>query len=161
MYCREQQLEGEGESLGEKETKKVVKTKQTIIKEESKEDGASASSDVAALANLESEEDEDDAMRNLLELGDEDEDGILVNIDDENPGSVLAEDLGTQKGVAVIVGGAGGSDKPTITDKEFYKAMQKVKDRGTNAVPPKKSASAYILFGKEVSNERLYFQSEP
>lgn len=29
--------------------------------------------------------------------------------------------------------------------------MQKVKDRGTNAVPPKKSASAYILFGKEVS----------
>jgi hypothetical protein len=47
------------------------------------------------LANLESEEDEDDAMRNLLELGDEDEDGILVNIDDENPGSVLAEDLGT------------------------------------------------------------------
>ena len=59
--------------------------------------------------------------------------------------------------MAVIVGGAGGSDKPTITDKEFYKAMQKVKDRGTNAVPPKKSASAYILFGKEVSNERLYF----
>jgi hypothetical protein len=39
----------------------------------------------------------------------------------------------------------------TITDKEFYKAMQKLKDRGTNAVPPKKSASAYILFGKEVS----------
>ena len=30
--------------------------------------------------------------------------------------------------------------------------MQKLKDRGTNAVPPKKSASAYILFGKEVSN---------
>jgi hypothetical protein len=43
---------------------------------------------------------------------------------------------------------AGG---PTITDKEFYKAMQKLKDRGTNAVPPKKSASAYILFGKEVT----------
>lgn len=39
-----------------------------------------------------------------------------------------------------------------ITDKEFYKAMQKLKDRGTNAVPPKKSASAYIIFGKEVSN---------
>jgi len=38
----------------------------------------------------------------------------------------------------------------TITDKEFYKAMQKLKDRGTNAVPPKKSASAYIIFGKEV-----------
>ena len=40
----------------------------------------------------------------------------------------------------------------TITDKEFYKAMQKLKDRGTNAVPPKKSASAYIIFGKEVSS---------
>lgn len=39
----------------------------------------------------------------------------------------------------------------TITDKEFYKAMQKLKDRGQNAVPPKKSASAYIIFGKEVS----------
>ena len=42
-------------------------------------------------------------------------------------------------------------DKRIITDKEFYKAMQKLKDRGTNAVPPKKSASAYIIFGKEVS----------
>ena len=40
--------------------------------------------------------------------------------------------------------------KPPITDKEFYKAMQKLKDRGQNAVPPKKSASAYIIFGKEV-----------
>ena len=40
--------------------------------------------------------------------------------------------------------------KGSITDKEFYKAMQKLKDRGTNAVPPKKSASAYIIFGKEV-----------
>jgi hypothetical protein len=40
----------------------------------------------------------------------------------------------------------------TITDKEFYKAMQKLKDRGTNALPPKKSASAYIIFGKEVSS---------
>lgn len=37
-----------------------------------------------------------------------------------------------------------------ISGKEFYKAMQKVKDRGLNAVPPKKSASAYIIFGKEV-----------
>lgn len=49
---------------------------------------------------------------------------------------------------------SGGGDQPglTITDKEFYKQMQKLKDRGTNAVPPKKSASAYILFGKEVSD---------
>ena len=28
--------------------------------------------------------------------------------------------------------------------------MQKLKDRGNHAVPPKKSASAYIIFGKEV-----------
>ncbi len=33
--------------------------------------------------------------------------------------------------------------------------MQKLKDRGNNAVPPKKSASAYILFGKEVSKYLL------
>jgi len=41
-------------------------------------------------------------------------------------------------------------ENQTITDKEFYKAMQKLKERGNNAVPPKKSASAYIIFGKEV-----------
>ena len=45
--------------------------------------------------------------------------------------------------------------KPPITDKEFYKAMQKLKDRGQNAVPPKKSASAYIIFGKEVRRPRV------
>lgn len=45
--------------------------------------------------------------------------------------------------------------KHTITDKEFYKAMQKLKERGNNAVPPKKSASAYIIFGKEV---RKFFE---
>jgi hypothetical protein len=33
--------------------------------------------------------------------------------------------------------------------------MQKIKDRGTNAVPPKKSASAYIIFGKEKRAEIL------
>lgn len=44
-------------------------------------------------------------------------------------------------------------EKLTITDKEFYKAMQKLKERGSNAVPPKKSASAYIIFGKEVSKQ--------
>jgi hypothetical protein len=46
-------------------------------------------------------------------------------------------------------------EKKAISDKEFYKAMQKLKDRGTNAVPPKKSASAYILFGKEKRAEIL------
>jgi hypothetical protein len=34
--------------------------------------------------------------------------------------------------------------------------MAKLKERGTSAVPPKKSASAYILFGKEVNkNDEL------
>lgn len=41
-------------------------------------------------------------------------------------------------------------DKRVITDKEFYKQMQKLKERGSNNLPPKKSASAYILYGKEV-----------
>jgi hypothetical protein len=47
----------------------------------------------------------------------------------------------------------------TITDKEFYKAMQKLKERGTNAVPPKKSASAYIIFGKEVNLNLIFCSS--
>ena len=38
-----------------------------------------------------------------------------------------------------------------LTDKGFYKAMQKIKDRNTGNKPPKKPASAYILFQKEVS----------
>lgn len=49
----------------------------------------------------------------------------------------------------------GKPEKKGISDKEFYKAMQKLKDRGSNAVPPKKSASAYILFGKEKRAEIL------
>jgi len=42
-----------------------------------------------------------------------------------------------------------------ITDKDFYKAMQKIKDRGTGSKPPKKPASAYILFQKEKRAEIL------
>ena len=34
--------------------------------------------------------------------------------------------------------------------------MQKLKDRGSSAVPPKKSASAYIIFGKEVLFQQLF-----
>jgi len=33
--------------------------------------------------------------------------------------------------------------------------MQRLKERGANAVPPKKSASAYIIFGKEKRREIL------
>jgi hypothetical protein len=33
-----------------------------------------------------------------------------------------------------------------ITDKHFQKEMQKIKERGKGAVPPKKPASAYIIF---------------
>ena len=42
-------------------------------------------------------------------------------------------------------------DHRKITDKQFYKEMQKLKDRGTNAVPPKKAASAYIIYCAKVS----------
>jgi len=41
--------------------------------------------------------------------------------------------------------------------------MQKLKNRGNNAVPPKKSASAYILFGKDVIvqyDELIYRKEE-
>jgi hypothetical protein len=94
------------------------------------------------------EEEEEDDIVKVLEMAGEDEDALLVHIGDEEDSesnAVALEIDNTQKDAEV------GPEKATITDKEFYKAMQKVKDRGTNAVPPKKSASAYILFGKEVS----------
>ena len=44
-----------------------------------------------------------------------------------------------------------------ISDKVFYKEMSKIKERsktnGGGILPPKKSASAYIIFQKEVSKE--------
>jgi len=43
----------------------------------------------------------------------------------------------------------------SITDKDFYKAMQKIKERGSGSKPPKKPASAYILFQKEKRAEIL------
>ncbi|CDW77225.1 UNKNOWN [Stylonychia lemnae] len=46
-------------------------------------------------------------------------------------------------------------DFECLTNKEFQRAMQKLKNRGNNAVPPKKSASAYILFGKDKRGEIL------
>jgi hypothetical protein len=94
------------------------------------------------------EEDDEDDIRKVLESAGDDEDALLVHIEDDEDSesnAVALEIDNTQKDAD------GGPEKATITDKEFYKAMQKVKDRGTNAVPPKKSASAYILFGKEVS----------
>lgn len=45
------------------------------------------------------------------------------------------------------------TDHRKITDKQFYKEMQKLKDRGTNAVPPKKAASAYIIYCAKVSSK--------
>ena len=78
--------------------------------------------------------------------------------EDEENEDVLAAAFDDSDEVAIVEGGDGLTkkllkplNKGSITDKEFYKAMQKLKDRGTNAVPPKKSASAYIIFGKEVS----------
>ena len=78
--------------------------------------------------------------------------------EDEENEDVLAAAFDDSDEVAIVEGADGLTkkllkplNKGSITDKEFYKAMQKLKDRGTNAVPPKKSASAYIIFGKEVS----------
>ena len=79
--------------------------------------------------------------------------------EDEENEDALAEAFDDSEEVAIVEEGGDGLikkhlkqlNKGSITDKEFYKAMQKLKDRGTNAVPPKKSASAYIIFGKEVS----------
>lgn len=78
--------------------------------------------------------------------------------EEEENEDVLAAAFDDSDEVAIVEGGDGLTkkllkplNKGSITDKEFYKAMQKLKDRGTNAVPPKKSASAYIIFGKEVS----------
>lgn len=79
--------------------------------------------------------------------------------EDEENQEVLASAFDDSVEVAIIEEGGDGLikknlkalNKGSITDKEFYKAMQKLKDRGANAVPPKKSASAYIIFGKEVS----------
>ena len=56
------------------------------------------------------------------------------------------------------VGATGAAAAPphaSITDKDFYKAMQKIKDRGSGSKPPKKPASAYILFQKEKRAEIL------
>jgi hypothetical protein len=65
-------------------------------------------------------------------------------------------DYDTQNGV--ILGQLKHEEAPTeriITGKFFYKEMQRLKERGTNAVPPKKHASAYIMFQKEKRPEIL------
>ncbi len=89
------------------------------------------------------DEDNDDALAAAFE--DSDDDGADAGIDEE--GAMIPN---AKKGK--------GPNKGSITDKEFYKAMQKLKDRGSNAVPPKKSASAYIIFGKEVSYSFYFFK---
>ena len=38
-----------------------------------------------------------------------------------------------------------------FSDKEFSKAMSKIKDRVNGTQPPKRPSSAYILYQKEVS----------
>lgn len=73
----------------------------------------------------------------------------VLQIDEMDEEEVSSE-MQTGIKIEANIGGQGIKASATITDKEFYKAMQKLKDRGNNAVPPKKSASAYILFGKEV-----------
>eukprot|EP00347_Sterkiella_histriomuscorum_P011021 403374052 len=67
---------------------------------------------------------------------------MLYNPQDEEADSLIEEELKNEF-----------IEEETITDKEFQRAMQKLKNRGLNAVPPKKSASAYIIFGKEKREE--------
>lgn len=113
---------------------------------------------------------EDDILRQLEEgASDEDEDVIAAIFDNEDPEEIIirkgiklegagasaqndddGDDLMMQPQSVLVPAGKTTKNGAPITDKEFYKAMQKLKDRGNNAVPPKKSASAYILFGKEV-----------
>ena len=112
-------------------------------------------------------DDEDGDIQDIEDLeegnGEEDELELMLKmegLDDEDDGNhskVLKGPDGEEAGIDATLSAAPLKEveppiwNKTITDKEFYKAMQKLKDRGTNAVPPKKSASAYIIFGKEVS----------
>ena len=57
--------------------------------------------------------------------------------------------------VGSVVAIPAAAPQASITDKDFYKAMQKIKERGTGSKPPKKPASAYILFQKEKRAEIL------
>lgn len=48
-----------------------------------------------------------------------------------------------------------GNKNAQIKDRDFYKQMQKIKEKFTGSEPPKKPASAYILFQKEKRAEIL------
>ena len=106
---------------------------------------------------LEEEEESKEGFMGIEDEEPEDEIELYLGADVDEDGDLIIEER-----VVKVEGVEGGppsapkaSPKPPITDKEFYKAMQKLKDRGNNAVPPKKSASAYILFGKEVYHSGL------
>ena len=105
---------------------------------------------------LEEEEESKEPFIGMDDEEPEDEIELYLGADEEDADLMLEERVVKVEG---IEGGPPSapkaSPKPPITDKEFYKAMQKLKDRGNNAVPPKKSASAYILFGKEVCHSGL------
>ena len=76
------------------------------------------------------------------------DDGISSNLDVIDEDEILQETIGEATLVAEPVASVKNA---SLTDKDFYKAMQKIKDRVTGNKPPKKPASAYILFQKEVS----------
>ena len=97
----------------------------------------------------EGEEDELEMMLKMQGLEDEDDGNLSKALKEGEAGGIDAS-----LSVPAHKEGEPTGNK-TITDKEFYKAMQKLKDRGNNAVPPKKSASAYIIFGKEVSLKHI------
>lgn len=85
------------------------------------------------------EEDEEDGMAEPEDIAiDISHDGV-IDYDQQN--NLILQQLVEEE----------APEERIISGKLFYKEMQKLKERGTSAVPPKKHASAYIMFQKEVS----------
>jgi hypothetical protein len=144
--------------MAEKVVKEETDERNAVVPQEQQPSRTKLEQEESKEAPAEEEEEGDLEMLEMLEDDDDEEDILLQDGDDDledfprpqvkldrNGNPSFAE--GPPSSSPARIQSSGGK---TITDKEFYKAMQKLKDRGNNAVPPKKSASAYILFGKEV-----------
>ena len=80
------------------------------------------------------EEDEEDGMAEPEDIAiDISHDGV-IDYDQQN--NLILQQLVEEE----------APEERIISGKLFYKEMQKLKERGTSAVPPKKHASAYIMF---------------
>ena len=110
----------------------------------SKEDIEESKNEVDALLS----EDQDDLLGSAIDLEEA--------LGEEGAEEMLVEE--EEEAIAVIVTKSADKLKP-ISDKFFYKEMARIKEKskttGIGTLPPKKSASAYIIFQKEVS-QTLY-----